>query len=55
MAEALRWCRHQSKSGEAIVLSPACASTDQFTNYRQRGREFARLVACPDNLSATDG
>ena len=55
MNEALRWCRRQSAPGGAIVLSPGCASTDQFTNYRQRGEEFAKMVNCPDDLSATDG
>ena len=37
MEEALRWCWPRSRPGEAIVLSPACASTDQFRNFQQRG------------------
>jgi len=55
MAEALSWCRRQSSSGDAIVLSPGCASTDQFLNYRQRGHEFTKLVLCQANLSDTNG
>jgi len=44
LAEALRWCWTRSRPGEAIVLSPACASTDQFRNFRQRGEKFVELV-----------
>jgi UDP-N-acetylmuramoylalanine--D-glutamate ligase len=44
MQEALDWCWRRSRPGEAIVLSPACASTDQFRNFRERGQRFAELV-----------
>jgi len=43
-ADALRWCWDRSKPGEAIVLSPGCASGDQFVNFRHRGEHFAELV-----------
>ncbi|MEM8964069.1 MAG: cyanophycin synthetase, partial [Acidobacteriota bacterium] len=33
-----------ARSGEAVVLSPACASFDQFRNFIARGRAFQALV-----------
>ena len=42
--EALAWCGDRCRSGEAVVLSPGCASTDQFQNYRRRGERFSELV-----------
>ena len=44
LADAFDWCWQLSAPGEAIVLSPACASKDQFQNYHQRGVAFVALV-----------
>jgi UDP-N-acetylmuramoylalanine--D-glutamate ligase len=41
---AFAWCWQQSSPGDAILLSPACASTDQFRDFAHRGDEFQRLV-----------
>lgn len=44
MAEAVRWCAAQSHPGDAVLLSPACASFDMFRNYAHRAEVFVALV-----------
>jgi UDP-N-acetylmuramoylalanine--D-glutamate ligase len=44
LAEALDWCWRRSQPGDHIVLSPACASYDQFVDFADRGEIFARYV-----------
>jgi UDP-N-acetylmuramoylalanine--D-glutamate ligase len=41
---AVRSAAGQAQAGEAVVLSPACASFDQFRNFTHRGQVFQELV-----------
>ncbi|HVG10317.1 MAG TPA: UDP-N-acetylmuramoyl-L-alanine--D-glutamate ligase [Thermoanaerobaculia bacterium] len=44
MERAVRSAAQAAKAGEAVVLSPACASFDQFRNFVHRGEVFQDLV-----------
>jgi len=47
LEEAVRLAQKISKPGQVILLSPACASLDQFKNYEARGEEFEKLLLFP--------
>ncbi len=44
LAAAVRRASAEAQPGETVLLSPACASFDQFTDFEARGRAFAALV-----------
>jgi UDP-N-acetylmuramoylalanine--D-glutamate ligase len=44
MEQAVAQARAQAHAGDAVLLSPACASFDMFRNYPHRGEVFAACV-----------
>lgn len=45
LCEAVRSAAGAAQSGDVILLSPACASFDQFRDYEARGEHFRQIVA----------
>jgi len=44
MCEAIRQAIEAAKPGDVVLLSPACASFDQFRDYEARGDSFRQIV-----------
>ncbi|HAQ73776.1 MAG TPA: UDP-N-acetylmuramoyl-L-alanine--D-glutamate ligase, partial [Pseudomonas sp.] len=44
LEEAVQRAAECALPGDAVLLSPACASLDMFKNFEERGRRFAAAV-----------
>jgi UDP-N-acetylmuramoylalanine--D-glutamate ligase len=44
LEEAVQRAAESAQEGDAVLLSPACASLDMFKNFEERGRLFAQAV-----------
>jgi UDP-N-acetylmuramoylalanine--D-glutamate ligase len=44
LSEAVRLAAAAAQAGDVVLLSPACASFDQYANFVERGEHFRRLV-----------
>jgi UDP-N-acetylmuramoylalanine--D-glutamate ligase len=56
VAKAAAKARHEGRAGAVVLLSPACASFDQFADFEARGEAFRALVAAlPGERAVLDG
>jgi len=59
ISEAVRRAAEAARPGEVVLLSPACASYDQFRDYEKRGHHFRQMVGaitgCETCGPGTDG
>jgi UDP-N-acetylmuramoylalanine--D-glutamate ligase len=44
LEEAVLLAHQRAKSGEVVLLSPACSSFDMFKDYKERGKVFKEVV-----------
>ena len=42
--DAVCFAKRIAQKGDVVLLSPACASFDEFSSYKQRGEEFKKII-----------
>jgi UDP-N-acetylmuramoylalanine--D-glutamate ligase len=52
LPDAVNWCRGQAQAGDAVLLSPACASFDMFDHYGHRAAVYVQAVR---DIAAAEG
>jgi UDP-N-acetylmuramoylalanine--D-glutamate ligase len=50
MDRAVRRAAELARPGDTVLLSPACASFDQYANFEERGKHFAALARAASNV-----
>ena len=44
MEKAVALAKGIARSPQVVLLSPACASFDMYSDFEERGRDFKRIV-----------
>ena len=55
LEQAVKLCAEKANPGDAVLLSPACASWDQFDSYEQRGEKFKEYVRATERMRQLSG
>lgn len=55
MCDAIRQAKEAARPGDVVLLSPACASFDQFRDYEARGDSFRQIVHALIEADRADG
>ncbi|MFN4241452.1 MAG: UDP-N-acetylmuramoyl-L-alanine--D-glutamate ligase [Erythrobacter cryptus] len=55
ISEAVRRAEAAARPGEVVLLSPACASYDQFRDYEKRGQHFRQMVGALTGCATDEG
>ncbi len=53
LPDAVHWCAQQAQPGDAVLLSPACASLDMFKDYAHRAQVFVETVQALQEAGGT--